>query len=774
MAKIKHKEFEAEKIRLKETQAYLERTIATVVDNRKKFKEDIKDAYVNLDYLDSSLSYSSIMLNSKLLDELEKNFELLLHARKKTYFARMDIQQEGKDHIEKLYIGKVSLRDETMETPMVVDWRAPIASVYYDGRLGNVAYQVNDKEFKIDLSKKRQYTIEDGKLIDFMDVDISTTDAFLQASLENHAGEKLKDIVSTIQGEQNDIIRADIDRPLIVQGVAGSGKTTIALHRIAYLIYTYSETFKPYDFMIIAPNNLFLDYISGVLPELGADKVKQTTYIDLMFEWIGKKFKLTDSNKKLNTLIRNDALALSDEEKARIEQASAFKNSMHMKKLLDDYLRALEIAILPEEDYYIGEHRVLGNEEIRRMYYESYNHQPFYRRMDTIKKYLSNFTRNTTKKLVENLSMDYEKRIERIMDTKEPSDERRLEVMGLIEERDQKLEALKKNGRNATNSYMKKVIKNDLLGFYKQFIAEMDQRIVEEDVVDPNLCTYIMDETNRLFAEKKIEVEDLAPMVYLKEQIFGLDDIYEIKYAVIDEAQDFSDFQFHVLRKVLKTDRFTILGDLSQSIHMYRAIKDWDYIKTGIFNKEVNYLSLEQSYRTTIEIMNLANDVLKQLFSEKLIMAKPVVRHGQQPTIKSYESKRNLVQGIVDEINTLTKDGYTTIAIVTKSSEEARLIHMKLIKACDMDIALIDEKVRHFDHRIVVLPAHLAKGLEFDCVIVGILKDKFEKNEIDAKLLYVAMTRALHRLSIYCRKDAIPFVESRPEVIFYERSSHHA
>ena len=185
-----------------------------------------------------------------------------------------------------------------------------------------------------------------------MDVDISTSDAFLQASLEQHAGEKLKDIVATIQEEQNTIIRADNEKPLIVQGVAGSGKTTIALHRIAYLIYTHSDTFIPEDFMIIAPNTLFLDYISSFLPELGAERVRQTTYTDLMCDLIGKKLKLSNSNDKLKMLVKNEADTGRDAEKQLVQQAAAYKHGMDMKRVLDHTLQMIKKQPAPRRRFH--------------------------------------------------------------------------------------------------------------------------------------------------------------------------------------------------------------------------------------------------------------------------------------------------------------------------------------------------------------------------------------------------------------------------------------
>ncbi|MDW7670619.1 MAG: RNA polymerase recycling motor HelD [Bacillota bacterium] len=756
----KHPEYTAENRRLEETKEYLERTIATLLEKSEKCREEIKDAYIHLDFLDSSLSYSSIMLNSKMLDEMEKNFGLLMKSRQKPYFARMDLKQQDKDDVEEFYIGKVSLFDETMDTPMVVDWRAPIASVYYDGRLGKTTYEATGIEYEIDLYKKRQYTIEEGTLVDYMDVDISTSDAFLQASLEHHAGEKLKDIVATIQEEQNTIIRADIEKPLIVQGVAGSGKTTIALHRIAYLIYTHSDTFMPEDFMIIAPNNLFLDYISGVLPELGAERVRQTTYIDFMLDVIGKKLKLRDTNEKLKWLVKNDADGDEAAKKQLVSRAAAYKNSMAMKRILDHYIYRIKMDLLPEEDFAIEGEVLLSSDEICHLVHVDYAYLPVYKRIDRLKQVLAKAVKASSRKILEKVEREYDQQLDRIRDREEPSHARTTKLVRLMNQRDEKLTAIKKGVKNAVNAYIDKVPRDTLLGFYQAMLTSPGIMGYGAAPEETDIVRHLLEEGQELFSANRVEVEDLAALVCLKHQLFGLDEALDIKYAVIDEAQDFSNFQFAVLREILNTDRFTILGDLSQGIHMYRSIENWDYVQHEVFSTEANFLTLEQSYRTTIEIMNLANAVLEQSPLDHLIMAKPVVRHGQKPVLKTVDDEKQLVAAISEHIGSLKAEAITTVAVITKTQEEARQLHKKLTKQTQWEMALIDEKTMHFDHQVVVMPAHLAKGLEFDAVIVATAKDRFAIDELDAKLLYVAMTRALHRLAVISVKGTMPCQKS--------------
>jgi DNA helicase-2/ATP-dependent DNA helicase PcrA len=745
-----HPDFPKEMIRLDETKVYLENTLRTVFDSRLKFKDEIKDAYEHLDFLDSSLSYSSIMFNSQLLDNLEKHFELLLLARKKPYFARIDVKYHDKETIDALYIGKVSLFDESMPYPLVVDWRTPIASVYYDGRLGKSTYKVGDVEEEIDLSLKRQYTIEDSHLIDFYDVDISTSDTFLQAALHQHAGEKLKDIVSTIQAEQNVIIRADIHKPLVVQGVAGSGKTTIALHRIAYLIYTYSDSFHPEDFMIIAPNTLFLDYISGVLPELGADRVKQVTFVDLMFSWLGKKFKLEGSSDLLIALIGTQGeKSYTLKIKA---QVSALKNSMSMKALLDVYIESISRNLLPEGDIYLEDTIVVKHRDIAELFFHNYAYLPIYKRIEHIKRYIQKHVKILSKTLLEDVSRVYGNQIEEILFREEPSESRREKVVLLMSQREAKLESIKKATKIVVPQFIKRIHKDDYLGFYKALLVnERTLKKHAQGIISTELCDALRGVSQELFNHKKFQLEDLAPLVYLKSKLFGIEDAH-MKYVVIDEAQDFGLFQFFVLRDLLSTERFTILGDMAQGIHMYRGIEDWSSLNETVFKSPTTYLTLQQSYRTTIEIMDKANEVLEASELEGLMLAKPVVRHGEVPLVHEYSLKKELIYGLFEEIEGLIDCDFTTIAVITKTPREAKEVYGALCQYGLIDMMLIDEASEHFNHRIVVVPSYLAKGLEFDAVLIATLDDPFSDRALDAKLHYVAMTRAMHHLSRHMLK----------------------
>ncbi len=756
MAIKEHPYYKEEVDRLNDTIGYIENAITATDENKKVHREEIKDAFVNLDYLDSSQSYISILVNAKLLDELEKNYDNLIKYRKKPYFARIDFRQEGHEKKDKLYIGKMTLYKPEWEVPMIIDWRSPVASIYYDGRLGEVSYETNKEVIKGELYLKRQYTINDGQLDALIDIDITATDTFLQASLEANADNRLKDIVSTIQSEQNAIIRADIGKPLVVQGVAGSGKTTIALHRIAYLIYTYSKSFDPENFMIIAPNKLFLNYISAVLPELGADKVKQTTFIDFVISLIGNKYKIIDPSEKLIRIINDNKLTSE-----KIIKIASFKGSLIFKNIIDNYIKKLEYSFVPDEDFALGDFTIISAKEIKKAFIKEYQNLPLYQRVGEIKKSFINRLNMNRKNILSEIEGNYDSKIENIMHYEAESEERRQKIIALIDKRDQELSDIKKSAKSLVSKYIDKYPNRDLFSYYTEIIT--DEVVLQEcslGKISMDFIKSVCQHSSEILDSRHIEFEDLAALAYLKHKVFGFEKKMDIKYVVIDEAQDFSHFQFYALKKIFNTELFTILGDLSQGIHSYRAIKNWNTVLNKIFPPDKSqYLTLEQSYRTTIEIMNLANKVIKEVPIEGLILAKPVVRHGENPLILKMKSCEEIITAVELKIKELKKEGFYSIALIGKTLKECINIHKSINKKRTLKVKLLDEKESIYNSDVVIVPSYLAKGLEFDAVIIINIDDIYGEEELDLKLLYVALTRALHRMYIYYKDLTIPILD---------------
>ncbi|SET80430.1 DNA helicase-2 / ATP-dependent DNA helicase PcrA [Natronincola peptidivorans] len=766
MSVKKHPDYRKEVERLDYTKDYIKKTLDATEEYRSLYKENIKDAMENLDYLDSSQSYISVLINTKFIEIADRNFDNLKRIQDKPYFARIDFKPHEREMADKIYIGKTSLMRSEEEVPLIVDWRSPIANIYYEGRLGETSYVAEGGKQEGELLLKRQFTIEEGELKNIMDIDITTTDTFLQASLEANAEERLKDIASTIQAEQNRVIRADMHLPLIVQGVAGSGKTTIALHRIAYFIYTYEKTFDPENFMIIAPNKLFINYISDVLPELGVEDVKQTTFIDFIEELIGNKYKMADGSDKLMTLI--DGKNTSEKDQLEwLKWAAAFKGSMDFKRLLDNYIRDLEKDYLPKDDFTLHGHIIISKEAIHRMLLQEFNYLPLYKRTDELKKTLRNQLKEFKEKLLKETEAAYDDEIENIRCRMEASEERRQKILPLIEERDTKLEAIKKDAKTLVNNYIKRFPKKDLFELYKELMIQEDLIEKYGGISLPSQgVDYLCQQAKVLLENKKIELEDYAPLAYIKHRIFGFKEKLKVNSVVIDEAQDFSLFQFYTLKEILKTNMFTLLGDISQGIHSYRSIQNWEEVRDEVFyERKSNYITLVQSYRTTIEVMNLANAIILKLANPRIVLAKPVIRHGDKPEMREFSEKEVLLEGLQEKLQQI-KDNYKSIAIIGKTKKECKEIKKYLDKHKKLHTKILDEKEESYDAGIILVPVHLAKGLEFDAVLITSIEEIYQEEELDIKLLYVAMTRALHELDLFFLKGTMPILNNINEEMY--------
>lgn len=376
---VQHPDFQAEVERLAYTQSYMQQILDESQRDLQSAQENIRKSMADLNYLDSSLSYLNILTNARFFEMARNQKEGLEAVRKKPYFARIHFQKTG-DPEEFLYIGKTSLFHRETHEPIIVDWRSPVANVYYDGRLGDMEYDVRGEVHKGHLFAKRQYKIENGELLDIRDIDLTTNDELLQEALAGKADVRLTEIVSTIQKEQNEIIRAHLRQPIIVQGAAGSGKTTIALHRISYFLYTMGEHFNPEQLMILAPNKLFIDYIGDVLPELGVDKICQTTFTDYVLSATKLKLKLQNPNEQLESLVAGG----SHQPTAWIAE---MKGSLYYRDVIERYLQKLEQKIAEQfEDVYIEKYCIMRASHLKKLFLYEFSYMPIEKRLEHIKK----------------------------------------------------------------------------------------------------------------------------------------------------------------------------------------------------------------------------------------------------------------------------------------------------------------------------------------------------------------------------------------------------
>jgi DNA helicase II / ATP-dependent DNA helicase PcrA len=736
-----HPDFTSESERLEFTMRYIDVVISTSQTSKEKYKENMEKAFGDIDWGESSAAYIDILTNSSFFEMSKEELESLTKAKTKPYFARIDFQHEGSDRVEKHYIGKTSLYQRENQEQIIVDWRSPIANLYYEGRIGDVSYVAEDEMYEGDLSLKRQYMIEDGSLEEIRDIDLTTTDELLQDSLAKSSSNRLTEIISTIQEEQNRIIRADLNKPIIVQGAAGSGKTTIALHRISYFIYNYKQHFDPKQLMILAPSNLFIDYISEALPELGVERVRQTTFTDYVMTCLEKQLTLVDDNKLIKLIETHD------EEIEISSWISGFKGSKAFRRILDDYLEEIEQRFYTSKDFYVDKYKLYTAKKFTHLFKEEYTYMPIYRRMEKLKSLLQSYVRSNKKHMVEKIEKFFDERIERALFERTKAGNRKEYVSKALDRKSERIKEIKKAIRVSVNGYMKQFEKKNLNQYFTDLFSD-PERLVSYSKGElsrkqaEQLCHYTLN-----YAKKKqYEVEDLAILLYLQSHLFGIDKYYKAKNIVIDEAQDYSYMQLYSLKRALETDMFTLVGDLAQGIHSYRGLQSWEPVYRDIFPR-ATYTELQKSYRTTIEIMEEANKLLS-LLPYDFPKVNPVVRHGDSPSFNEYVELDELASLIEKKVDAGREGGFQTFAVIGKSMKDCVKISEILQKRRPGKVKLLEEQESIPKDQIVVVPSYLSKGLEFDVVFIAAVDEAFNpKNELDIKLQYVAMTRPLHKLA---------------------------
>lgn len=740
MTEIKNRlDYKEEESKLKNTIDIMEKEIVSSqqsVDNLTEEMRRFNPATDNMGLFYAMEETQSIYV--KKIRDYENN-------KSNPYFASIDLSfKDGKDADGRYYIGKCSVSGKNGVSLEVIDWRTPIASVYYDGRLGEVSYDAPQGTIDCVLTNKRMYEIEKGTLLDYSDVDITANDELLKPYLNASSDARLKNIISTIQTEQNKIIRANLRIPLIVQGVAGSGKTTAALHRIAYLAYDNEKDLKPSDFTIIAPNKLFLDYISEILPDLGVDNVNQLTFEEFARAYLELKFNLKSSNAVLLSAI--EASGGSKENRNVLVDIAALKGSFKYKEAVDKFLDKIEEISLPDVNLSISDIVILSKDEI----FEIYRNAGFSKTTsmdDKFKLFLERLSfqieRNYSK-IEESIISRRNQKLEELKSKKLSEDEMFNERIKVFDEYEY-ADLLKNNAKKLIAKYAKLRKKKNALQYYADFISNIEEYLTDCD-------TEVIDALKKAYKESKgqLDIEDLPAIMYIKKKLDGKNEKHMAKHIVIDEAQDYSPFQLYILREILDNNSMTILGDIAQGIYSYRGTNDWDYINDKIFAGKADIAILDKSYRTTVEIMNLGNKIIENVDTNlKFTKAVPVIRNGSPVEIKAMKSFNDTVNAIHDTLNKLALER-KNIAIITKNFDEAKRIHKALTQKSELDIQLVSEKIVDYKGGIIVLPSYLSKGLEFDSVIISNANDKlYLQNEMDAKLLYVAVTRAMHTLNVF-------------------------
>lgn len=729
-----------------EEQVKLDETIATI-------KGIIEDLQIkNRNPRDLEQQYQEVY-RIKQLTKYEQAIE-------NPYFGRLDIEENGL--LETIYFGKTGIAKSDIE-PLVVDWRSPLFSVFtlFNGGQRQIQYKSQIGEQEVYVHTKRHIKINRGKVISVDEIggkkrtaEDQTDDSLLfeedylvKVLSEKNEKHQVKEIIATLQQEQDEIIRLDMSKPIIVQGAAGSGKSSIALHRISYLLYRYADMLKPENILVLAPNKMFLSYMQSVAPELEISDIQQSTFVELTRKYIRLTAKVSEPYEKLMRVI-NEELDFYE-----IEPISRYKGSIHFKQMIDLYIGELKKRLYPEQNLIINTETILNKQEIEKMF-EGKSHLPINKLIREVIASIVNWVKQAEEKYIQTIHKEFDNACTNFVYSLPEGDLRKQTFIVLEQARDARIQLAHEEFKSKVKEYIARWRLYDPMTLYRNLLNRDLLKLL-----DPVLDDQFIDKLAVNFTDPSIstvDYEDLAPLLYLEIQLNGMSEPFD--YIVIDEAQDLSPFQFHVIRQLGKS--MTILGDITQSIFSFAGITDWNELQSNVFREnEVNQLTIQTSYRSTAQIMNLANLVIHNS-SIDLPEIVPINRQGESPIIEKIQNANELFFKIKQSIQSFKDKGYSKIAIIPKDIRQAQSLYDFLIKAGTENLQLIIDSQQELSETIIIIPSYLVKGLEFDAVILpNASSNRFTDNQLDTKLLFVCITRANHELRIFYHKEISPLLE---------------
>ena len=695
---------------LKQAKEAADKKKSEIIEAKKDVRENTEHGITSLYTSDSfealvELSQYINPVTDKIIDYEEEEHKILLLEKmiKSPYFARIDFKFDDEDEFEKIYIGRSSLRKNSYQEMYVYDWRSPIASIFYRFMTGEAFYDAPCGRVTGELNLKRQYEIKNGKLEYFFDSDVQIVDEFLRQLLSQNTTAKMKAIVETIQHEQDVVIRDMENDLLMVQGVAGSGKTSIALHRAAYLMYQGLQTkLSANNIMIISPNSIFEQYISNVLPELGEDNVISSVFEDILSALlIGRKIQ--SRNDFLENLIVNSKY------KEISRNSIEFKTSSFFREILDQFLIDIPRQWIEFEDVYY-EGKCVVSRQILKDKILGRTETPLGIKLEQLEDYILE------------------------------------QIFGTGKGRGHKEE------KNLIKQEIQKFIKIDIVELYKilfsneaYFYSLLQNSNPSQNI--KNIWKYTKEnlEADRLY------YDDAIAIAYLYLKIYGTNKYKNIKQVVIDEAQDYYPLQYEIFNLLFSNAKFTILGDMKQTLAKKEDISFYEQIQKILNKKKSSLIMLDKSFRCTNEILNFS---LK--FIEKSSQIKSFNRNGDSPKVYIADNSEIFIDEIVKEINLCQEKGFQSICLICKTEKNSIYLFNKIKHK--LDIQLIKNGSVSDLQGVFILPVYMSKGLEFDAVLICDADSQNYHDEDDKNLLYVACTRALHKLSLFCENEVSPLI----------------
>lgn len=695
---------------LKQAKEAADKKKSEIIEAKKDVRENTEHGITSLytsDGFEALVELSQYInpVTDKIIDYEEEEHKILLLEKmiKSPYFARIDFKFDDEDEFEKIYIGRSSLRKNSYQEMYVYDWRSPIASIFYRFMTGEAFYDAPCGRVTGELNLKRQYEIKNGKLEYFFDSDVQIVDEFLRQLLSQNTTAKMKAIVETIQHEQDVVIRDMENDLLMVQGVAGSGKTSIALHRAAYLMYQGLQTkLSANNIMIISPNSIFEQYISNVLPELGEDNVISSVFEDILSALlIGRKIQ--SRNDFLENLIVNSKY------KEISRNSIEFKTSSFFREILDQFLIDIPRQWIEFEDVYY-EGKCVVSRQILKDKILGRTETPLGIKLEQLEDYIFE------------------------------------QIFGAGKGRGHKEE------KNLIKQEIQKFIKIDIVELYK--ILFSNEAYFYSLLQNSNLSQgikSIWEYTRENLEADRLYYDDAIAIAYLYLKIYGTNKYKNIKQVVIDEAQDYYPLQYEIFNLLFSNAKFTILGDMKQTLAKKEDISFYEQIQKILNKKKSSLIMLDKSFRCTNEILNFS---LK--FIEKSSQIKSFNRNGDSPKVYIADNSEIFIDEIVKEINLCQEKGFQSICLICKTEKNSIYLFNKIKHK--LDIQLIKNGSVSDLQGVFILPVYMSKGLEFDAVLICDADSQNYHDEDDKNLLYVACTRALHKLSLFCENEVSPLI----------------
>ncbi|MCM1991136.1 HelD family protein [Oceanirhabdus seepicola] len=752
---LSNKEWEIEENRLERINGVIKNQLNDSENSRKKvFNQGMQ---IGRDFWDNDITVPENSFDLKAIVDITQNLQAVKKEQQKVeitsnairklkllqdnlYFGRIDFQECGIDEKESIYIGGGTLIDKL--DILIYDWRSPVCGMFYEHEMGEADYECPEGQIEGEITLKRQYSISDGKIKYMFNTDLKIDDDILQKSLSNNCDENMRTIIKSIQKEQNRVIRNKNEDVLIVQGPAGSGKTSIALHRAAYVLYKYRERgLKSDNIVIFSPNEIFNDYISEVLPELGENKISQTTFMEYAMDSLRRNLSIEDGYEQMEQILSGKG---SQSYKLRRESIM-FKGNLEYQRIIRRYIKYLEENTMNFKDIWFKEWLIITGEELNDLYYNTYGKWPIkHRYKEMIKDIECRIDQKNIKKL----------RLEQIEKELDEDNQYCYEGNDLIKD-------VFNREMVTFRNYIKSLLSINEVQVYKKLVGDkvLFNKMASGIELPGNIID-ILRSTFKNLNNNRVIFEDITPLLYIKHSLGNIRNMTHIKYVIIDEAQDYSPFQYKLFKQLFPKAGFTILGDINQSINPYVNTLDYNIIANIFNNKSSNIIELHKSYRSTKEISEFTKRIIN---NEKIIN---VSRVGEKPRLIEVSDYEDRIKKIKVDIESMVKSGLESIAIICRTASTASKVYRDFKGIEGIDINLIKKEDEKFKSGINIAPSYLSKGLEFDGVIIFDGDKHVYSNEEERLLFYTICTRALHRLSIYYKENPTKFIDAIDDELF--------